>query len=206
MRLQRFTPLRPYRSPRHTNLNAGLLSGGSNSGPAEVSLSSSASCSSTNFTTLAALGRVAEAEELVRRAIVIQREKLGPEHPNYASSLSQLGGLLVTDDKYEEAEPFLREALKIEGEGSPAGSARAAQTAIRLGTCLTGLGRFAEAEPLLLDGYQALLARHGADHKDTQEALRHIVDHYVARGDDEQAATYRIEILKPETPAEESPR
>ena len=157
-------------------------------------------------TTLAALGRVTEAEELVRRAIAIQREKLGQEHPDYASSLSQLGGLLVADEKYEEAEPLLREALKIEGESLPAGSSRAAQSAIRLGTCLTGLGRFTEAETLLLDGYQALHARHGAEHKDTQGALRHIVDHYLARGNHEQAATYRLEILKPESPAEQSPR
>ena len=118
--------------------------------------------------------------------------------------MSQLGELLLSNEKYEEAEPLLREALKIERDGLPTGSARAAQTAIRLGTCLTGLERFAEAETLLLDGYQALRARHGARHKDTQGALRQLVDHYVARGDDEQAGAYRLEISTPETPAEES--
>ena len=157
---------------------------------------------STVALTLAALGRGEEAEALVRRAIAIQHEKLGPEHPNYGSTLSRLGEWLVADERYEEAEPLLREALRIERKGLPAGSARAAQTAIRLGTCLTGLDRFAEAEKLLLDGYEALLERRGAQHKDTQGALRHIVDHYVARGDDEQAARYRLEISEAKTSAE----
>ena len=93
--------------------------------------------------------------------------------------------------------------MKIEGEGHPTGSA--GQTAIRLGTCLTGLGHFAEAETLLLDGYQDLRARHGAEHEDTQAALRQVVDHYVARGDDGQAAAYRLKISKAEAPAEKTP-
>ena len=54
--------------------------------------------------------------------------------------------------------------------------------------------------------WTTLMTPFDEDNELDEDALRHIVDHYLARGDNEQAATYRLEVLKPETPAEESPR
>lgn len=55
--------------------------------------------------------RYAEAESLLQRALAICEQQLGPNHPNTAISLSNLGELYRAQGKYEQAEPLLQRAL-----------------------------------------------------------------------------------------------
>ena len=52
-------------------------------------------------------------ETLFRQALEISRETLGEGHPDYATRLNNLAGLLAATDRYEEAEPLSREALEV---------------------------------------------------------------------------------------------
>ena len=45
--------------------------------------------------------------------MAIREKVLGPEHPNTATSINNLAGLLRTTGRYEEAEPLYRRALAI---------------------------------------------------------------------------------------------
>ena len=59
------------------------------------------------------LGRIDEAEPLYRRALEIAEMKLGPDHPDTATSLNNLAGLLRCRGPADEAELLYRRALMI---------------------------------------------------------------------------------------------
>ena len=97
---------------------------------------------------LQATNRHAEAEPLIRRALAIDEESFGPDHPNVANRLNNLAGLLQETNRLAEAEPLMRRALAIDeksfGPDHP-----------NVGTCLNNLAgllratkRLGEAEPL----------------------------------------------------------
>jgi len=57
--------------------------------------------------------RYTEAEGCYLRAIAIGEKALGPEHPNLATRLNNLGLLYWNQGKYEEAEPLYQRAITI---------------------------------------------------------------------------------------------
>ena len=59
------------------------------------------------------MGEYAEAENLQRRTLDIQRRVLGPDHPDTARSINRLAGTLVSEGRNTEAEKLYRESLDI---------------------------------------------------------------------------------------------
>jgi tetratricopeptide (TPR) repeat protein len=55
----------------------------------------------------------AEAEQLMRRALCIDENTLGLDHPDVATGFTNLGQLLHTTTRLPEAEPLMRRALSI---------------------------------------------------------------------------------------------
>src|SRR6202012_1126388 len=53
------------------------------------------------------------AEPLLREALEIRKDVLGERHPDYATNLSSLAGLLWARGDLDGAEPLLRRALEI---------------------------------------------------------------------------------------------
>jgi len=51
------------------------------------------------------------AEPHFLRALEIRRVSLGPSHPDFATSLNDLGGFYQTLGRFDEAEKCLREAV-----------------------------------------------------------------------------------------------
>jgi tetratricopeptide (TPR) repeat protein len=62
---------------------------------------------------LEALGRIGEAEALLRRELAIAVAKEGTESPSVASSLRNLGVMLRNAGRHDEAASLLDEALEI---------------------------------------------------------------------------------------------
>jgi Tfp pilus assembly protein PilF len=94
-------------------------------------------------------GKYAEAEPLLRKAVVTLEAALGPDHPyTAAGGYNNLATNLEARRRYAEAEPFLRRALaaweKALGPASPHTAAGYNNLAANLGA----QGRHAEAEPL----------------------------------------------------------
>ena len=58
-------------------------------------------------------GTYAEIEPLYKRALKINEEALGEDHPDVAISLNNLAELYYNQGRYKEAEPLYRHALKI---------------------------------------------------------------------------------------------
>jgi tetratricopeptide (TPR) repeat protein len=59
------------------------------------------------------MNRPAEAEPLIRRALLIFEQSLGPEHPNVAITLHNLGQSLQDTNRLTEAEPLMRRGEEI---------------------------------------------------------------------------------------------
>ncbi|MDA1139099.1 MAG: tetratricopeptide repeat protein, partial [Planctomycetota bacterium] len=57
--------------------------------------------------------RLAEAEPLIRRALAIDEQSFGAEHPNVAIRLNDLALLLKATNRLAEAEPLMRRAVEI---------------------------------------------------------------------------------------------
>lgn len=62
---------------------------------------------------LSALGRSGQAELLFKQALAIREKVLGPEHPDVAKSLTNLGGLYKRQGQYAHAEALYQQALTI---------------------------------------------------------------------------------------------
>ena len=58
-------------------------------------------------------GKYWEAEESVKRALVIREKALGPDHPDVAASLNNLALLYYAQGRYSEAEPLYQRDLAI---------------------------------------------------------------------------------------------
>lgn len=90
-----------------------------------------------------------EAEEPLRKALQIREELLGPEHPDTALSLNDLGRLYRAQAKYAEAEQLWQRALKIREKVSGPEHLNVAQSLHNLGELYRAQSRYEEAEPLL---------------------------------------------------------
>jgi len=62
---------------------------------------------------LQATNRLSEAEPLMRRALAIDEQSFGIEHPAVARALNNLAVLLKATNRLSEAEPLMRRALEI---------------------------------------------------------------------------------------------
>ena len=58
--------------------------------------------------------RLEEAEPLMRRALEIDEQSYGQDHPRVARDLNNLAQLLQDTNRLEEAEPLMRRALEID--------------------------------------------------------------------------------------------
>ena len=123
-------------------------------------------------------------EKALRRELAIREKALGPDHPDTAYPLNDLGGLLRAQDRYVEAEPLYRRALAIREKALGPDHPDTAASLNDLGVLLRLQGRFKEAEPLLC---RALAIREkpgalGPDHPDTAASLNHLAELYRDQG------------------------
>jgi transcriptional regulator with XRE-family HTH domain/tetratricopeptide (TPR) repeat protein len=113
--------------------------------------------------------RYSEAEPLYQRALQVQEQTLGPEHPQVAWSLYGLADLCSYQGRYSEAEPLYRRALQLREQALGLEHPRVASVLTGLAFLYNALGRYSEAEPLLQRTLhigeqardQSTLVRHG---------------------------------------------
>jgi CHAT domain-containing protein len=133
------------------------------------------------------MGRFADAEPLFRRALAIREQALGPDHPQVATTLSQLSSLLMSQRNYAESEASAQRALSIREQALGTNNDRVAGTLINLGEAQLALGRYAEAEATLrraVEIRQSMLPADDLSIARTQAALARV---YHAQGHFAQA-------------------
>ena len=90
-----------------------------------------------------------EAEPLDARALAIDEQSYGPDHPKVAIRLNNLAELLQATNWLAEAEPLMRRALAIDEKRYGPDHPNVANRLNNLARLLQETNRLAEAEPLI---------------------------------------------------------
>src|SRR4051794_34627300 len=93
-------------------------------------------------------GRYAEAEPPLKQAVARAERENGPDTPQAAGQLNDLGALYSTQARYAEAEPILKRAIAINEKAFGPDNGTVAPLVINLGDVYFRQGRYAEAEGL----------------------------------------------------------
>jgi tetratricopeptide (TPR) repeat protein/CHAT domain-containing protein len=94
-------------------------------------------------------GKYAEAEKLAQQALEINEAVLGPDHPDVASALSNLGSMYQAQGKYSQAEPVLQRALKIQEKALGPDDPDNVIILNNLAMLYKAQSKYSQAEPLL---------------------------------------------------------
>lgn len=90
----------------------------------------------------------ASAEPLLKRALVIVKNKFGAEHANVARALNNLATLYVADGKYDQAESHLKGSLTIWEKARGPDHPDVASCLHNMGILYSTQGKYAQAETL----------------------------------------------------------
>ena len=105
----------------------------------------------------------------MRRALAIDEQSYGPEHPNVAIRLNNLAQLLQATNRLSEAEPLMRRALGIFEQSYGATHPNVAVLLWSLAVVLRDRNRLAEAIPLIdrsVEIYRNFQVSNGLQHPD----------------------------------------
>ena len=136
-------------------------------------------------------------EQFWREALTIQRRELPPNHPDIASTVSLVAGILNRNDRSQEAETLIRKSLSDLRSVQPEDTIDIALAESMLGETLSRLGRFDEAAPLLERSHKTLLTLI-EDPRNFRviESCMQVLAMFDAWGKPERAAPYRRSLIE----------
>jgi len=121
-------------------------------------------------------GRLAEAEQLYRRAMEIREREEGPNHPDVATTLNNLAAVQAAQGHYDAARPLLERALAIRQAALGNEHVLTAESLNNLALLYAAQGNAAGAEPL----YQRALSILEKIDKPRKGELDRVLDNYAA--------------------------
>jgi tetratricopeptide (TPR) repeat protein len=107
-----------------------------------------------------------DAERLYRRALAIDLQGYGPDHPSVATHLNDLAQVLQATNRLAEAEPLMRRVLAIDTKRDGPDHPNVAIDLANLALLLKATNRSAEAEPLMRRALEIDEQSYGPDHPD----------------------------------------
>ncbi len=123
---------------------------------------------------LQAANRLAEAEPLMRRTLVIVEESLGGEDPEVAARLNNLAWLLKSTNRLGDAEPLMRRALAIAEASLGANHPEVATYLNNLAQLLKAKNSLGEAETLMRRVVAILECSSGGAHPNLAGVLNNL--------------------------------
>ncbi|MEM8815469.1 MAG: serine/threonine-protein kinase [Pseudomonadota bacterium] len=135
-------------------------------------------------------GETEEARALFEEALDIYAENLDEYHPYIASASVGYAALLNRMQLPDESLMHSQRALDICEASLPAGHWLAASATSVRGESLMLTGDLDQAETMLLEGYAGVAEARPRDRM-TKNAVRRLVDFYVARGNPDEAERFR---------------
>jgi len=116
----------------------------------------------------------AGAEPLMRRALMIDEQSYGKDHPRVAIELNNLAGLLQATNRLAEAEPLMRRALTIDEQSYGKDHPTVARDLNNLAGLLQATNRLDEAEPLMRRALTIDEQSYGKDHPEVAIDLNNL--------------------------------
>jgi tetratricopeptide (TPR) repeat protein len=140
-------------------------------------------------------GAYAQAEPWNQDCLKVCRDRLGPEHPDVATSLNNLALLYNAQGHYTEAEPLLLQALDLRrrllGESHP----DVATSLNNLALLYNAQGHYTEAEPLYVQALDLSRRLLGEAHPDVATSLNNLAALYKAQGRYTEAEPLYVQAL-----------
>jgi len=153
------------------------------------------------------IGNFDRAEEMNRAALTIDRKLFGPDSPEAAASLNDLGLALMAKNKPSEAERADEEALAIRRRLFGNENADAATSLNDLSAVYRQSGRLTEAEPMAREALEIRQKLFGKEHLEVADSLRNLS---IILGDEgkwaesetmaREVLAIRLKLLGPEHP------
>jgi CHAT domain-containing protein/Flp pilus assembly protein TadD len=129
-----------------------------------------------------AQGRYGEAEQLFKRALSRQEQKLGTGHPDTLTSAHNLALIYLEQGRYGAAESLLKSTLSIEERVLSWNHPNRLITLNTLAGLYREQGRFVEAEPILKYVLSETERTLGAEHPDALTSANNLAELYIAEG------------------------
>ena len=152
-------------------------------------------------------GKYQEAIPIAERAIEVSKRVRGPEQPETAAALNNLGFLFQKIGDYPKAEPLLQEALRIRQKVLGPEHPDTASSLNKLAVLYQDLGEYAKAEPLYQEALRIRQKVLGAEHPGTASSLNNLAllyqdMHEYAKAEPLYREALRIcqKVLRPEHP------
>jgi tetratricopeptide (TPR) repeat protein len=121
--------------------------------------------------TLMSEGKLDEADTLIRRALELYRQRLGPDHPRFGGALKTLASIEVQRGQDREAEDHFRQALAIDAKAIGQESPAAAGDLMNLVPILKRAGKFGDAKVAIDRALAINTAQFGPDSPLTAGAM-----------------------------------
>lgn len=127
-------------------------------------------------------GKFSEAVPVVQRILAITEKTLGAEHPDVATSLSNLANLYNNQGRYADAEPLYTRALAINEKTRGPNHADVATSLNNLALLYANQGRDADAEPLYKRSLAIREKALGPNHPNVAQSLNNLALLYQRQG------------------------
>jgi tetratricopeptide (TPR) repeat protein len=124
-----------------------------------------------------------EAIPLAEKALTLSEASSGPEHPDTAKSLNDLGSLYASTGDFAKAQPLYERALRIDEKIFGPEHANTAECLDNLASLYTSKGDYTKAEPLYQRALRIREKALGPEHPDTATTLNNLVELYYYTGD-----------------------
>jgi len=132
---------------------------------------------------LAKAGKYSEAIPLAIQSLHLREKALGPEHPDTALSLNNLGYLYATMGDYAKAEPLYQRALQIREKVLGPVHAATATSLNNLAGLYQQKRDYAKAEPLFQRALKIREKALGSEHPGTAQILNNLAQLYYSISD-----------------------
>lgn len=140
-------------------------------------------------------GDAATAEIRYKEALAVAEKTWGENHPNTATSLSDLGLLYHYRGQYRQAEPLLARALAARLKLLGADDISVADSLTLSAANNRALGKLDEAERQFREALAIRERKHGPDDLDLARAKEHLATLLWARGDSDEVAVLLRDAL-----------
>jgi tetratricopeptide (TPR) repeat protein len=134
----------------------------------------------------------------MRRALAIDEQSYGQDHPNVAIHLNNLAQLLQATNRLAEAEPLMRRAFAIDEQSYGQDHPNVAIRLNNLAQLLQATNRLADAEPLMRRHVEIFLRftqATGHPHPNLQNALNNYSQLLQAMGRSETEVLQELNVL-----------
>ena len=144
---------------------------------------------------LFARAQYAEAEEHYQHEIDVQLRRLGPDHPDYATSLNNLASLYKAMGNYAKAEPLSKQVVAIRRRAYGEENADYASSLNNLAQLYYSMGQYDAAEPLLLEALATRKKVLGTESADYATSLNNLAYFHFSKGNYAKAEQLYLEAL-----------